>query len=73
MPGWFNRAPSVKGLNNLGDPSKIIEYMHNLEEELVGATATIKSLTEQIQMLKSEVSNKNAEIQHLQAVSRGNW
>jgi hypothetical protein len=73
MPGWLYRIHSVKGLKNLGDPAKIIEYMHTLEEGAINATLEIESLKAEIERLNREVSGRTAEIQHLEAVNRGKW
>lgn len=73
MPSWSYRISSIKRLKALGDPGKIIEYMHKLEDELVDANVTIDALNAQVRTLKNEVSNKNAEIQYLEAVNRGKW
>lgn len=73
MPSWFYRISGVKGLKHLGDPGKIIEYMHKLEDELIDANAAIDALKAQIDILKNDISNKSAEIQHLEAVNRGKW
>jgi SMC interacting uncharacterized protein involved in chromosome segregation len=73
MPSWFNRVSSDKGLKHIGDPGKIIEYMHGLEAELKDANEAIDSLSAQIDALKNVVNNKTAEIQHLEAVNRSKW
>jgi hypothetical protein len=73
MLGRLYRVHSVKGLKNLGDPAKIIEYMHTLEERVIDATLVIEALKEEIERLNREVSGRTAEIQHLEAVNRGKW
>jgi hypothetical protein len=73
MLGRLYRISSVKGLKNLGDPAKIIEYMHTLEERVIDAGLEIDSLKAEIERLSREVSSKIAEIQHLEAVNRGKW